>query len=70
MIYNYIIFKLSRFLCIFLPKGKTRFYNILIRLSKIIEILILWCKIVNQKITDLTYRLKLVVMEIIIFIFK
>ena len=58
MIYNYIIFKLSRFLCIFLPKGKTRFYNILIRLSKNN-----WrysyygVKIVNQKITDLTYRL-------------
>ena len=60
MIYNYIIFKLSRFLCIFLPKGKTRFFNILIRLSKNN-----WrysyygVKIVNQKITDLTYRLSL-----------
>ena len=40
-------------------KGKTRFYNILIRLSKNN-----WrysyygVKIVNQKITDLTYRLE------------
>jgi FkbM family methyltransferase len=60
MIYNYIIFNLSRFLYIFLPKGKTRFFNILIRLSKNN-----WrysyygVKIVNQKITDLTYRLSL-----------
>ncbi len=60
MIYNYLIFNLSRFLYIFLPIGKTRFFNILIRLSKNN-----WrysyygVKIINQKITDLTYRLSL-----------
>ena len=60
MIYNYIIFIVSKFLYIFLPKGKTRLFNTLIRLSKNN-----WrysyygVKVVDQKFNDLTYKLSL-----------
>ncbi len=58
MTFNYLIFLISRFFYMVLPKGKTRIFNILIRLS-----INKWkysyynVKIFNQSFKDLTYRL-------------
>ena len=58
MIFNYIIFLISRFFYIVFPKGKTGIFNFLIRLSiKDWKYSYYNVKIVNQNFKDLTYRL-------------
>lgn len=58
MNFNYLVFIISRFFYTVLPKGRTRIFNILIRLSiKNWRYSYYNVKIINQNFTDLTYRL-------------
>ena len=58
MTFNYLIFLISRFFYILLPLGKTRIFNILIRLSiKKWRYSYYNVKIINQNFKDITYRL-------------
>ena len=58
MTFNYLVFIISRLVYIVLPKGKTRIFNILIRLSiKNWKYSYYNVKITNQNFKDLTYRL-------------
>ncbi|MDA7565359.1 FkbM family methyltransferase [Candidatus Pelagibacter sp.] len=58
MTFNYLIFLISRFFYILLPLGKTRIFNILIRLSiKKWKYSYYNVKIINQNFKDITYRL-------------
>ena len=60
MNFNYIILIVSRLLCLILPKGKTRVFNILSKLStKDWKYSRYNVKITNQNFNDLTYRLSL-----------
>ena len=60
MNFNYIILIISRLLCLLLPKGKTRVFNILSKLStKDWKYSRYNVKITNQSFNDLTYRLSL-----------
>ena len=60
MYFNYLIFTISKLLCLLLPRGKTRIFNILSRLSnKDWRYSSYNVKISNQSFNDLTYRLSL-----------
>ena len=60
MNFNYVVFILSKLFCLLLPRGKTRFFNILSRLSnKNWKYSRYNVKITNQNFEDLTYRLSL-----------
>ena len=60
MFFNYLILIISKFFYTILPKGKTRIFNILIKLSvKNWRYSYYNVKIFNQNFNDLTYRLSL-----------